>query len=54
MFQIYCYISMPSDVLKSLNMPVNMYWFNFLAVSAIYLLLKVVNYLVLRKKLQIH
>lgn len=53
-FQIYCYISMPSDVLKNLNMPVNMYWFNFLAVSAIYLLLKVVTYLVLRKKLQIH
>ncbi|XP_025421667.1 ATP-binding cassette sub-family G member 4-like [Sipha flava] len=52
--KIYCYNSLPSHILKDLDMSVNKYWFNFLAVSAIYLLLKVVTYLVLKEKLKIH
>ncbi|XP_060876921.1 ATP-binding cassette subfamily G member 4-like [Metopolophium dirhodum] len=52
--KIYCYSSSPSNILKDLDMPVNKYWFNFFAVTAIYLLLKVLTYLVLKKKLEIH
>lgn len=54
MFQIYCYNSSPKNVLKDLDMPVNKYWFNILAVTIIYLLLKVVTYMVLKQKLKIH
>lgn len=53
-FQIYCHSSSPSNILKDLDMPVNKYWFNFFAVTAIYFLLKVFTYLVLKKKLEIH
>ncbi|KAL5234981.1 hypothetical protein ACI65C_002391 [Semiaphis heraclei] len=52
--KIYCYSSSPSNILKDLDMPVNKYWFNFLVVAAIYLLLKVLTYLVLKKKLEVH
>ncbi|XP_026811601.1 ATP-binding cassette sub-family G member 4-like isoform X1 [Rhopalosiphum maidis] len=52
--KIYCYSTSPSNILKDLDMPVNKYWFNFLAVTTIYLLLKVLTYLVLKKKLEIH
>lgn len=52
--KIYCYSTSPSNILKDLDMPVNKYWFNFLVVTTIYLLLKVLTYLVLKKKLEIH
>ncbi|XP_022181268.1 ATP-binding cassette sub-family G member 4-like isoform X2 [Myzus persicae] len=52
--KIYCYNSSPSTILKDLDMPDNKYWFNFLAVTSIYLLLKMLTYLVLKKKLEIH
>lgn len=54
MFQVYCYNTAPLTVLKDLDMPVNKYWFNFLVITTIYLLLKVLTYLVLKKKLYIH
>ncbi|CAH1710924.1 unnamed protein product [Aphis gossypii] len=52
--KIYCYSTSPSNILKDLDMPVNKYWLNFIAVTTIYLLLKVLTYLVLKKKLEIH
>ncbi|XP_015376615.1 PREDICTED: ATP-binding cassette sub-family G member 4-like isoform X2 [Diuraphis noxia] len=52
--KFYCYSSSPSNILKDLDMPVNKYWFNLLVVVTIYLLLKVLTYLVLKKRLEIH
>ncbi|XP_050431659.1 ATP-binding cassette sub-family G member 1-like [Adelges cooleyi] len=49
--KMYCYNTIPSKVLNDLDMPVNIYWYNMAALTTIYLIMKMLVYQVLKKKL---
>ncbi|XP_050541920.1 ATP-binding cassette subfamily G member 4-like [Daktulosphaira vitifoliae] len=52
--EIFCYHTSPKKVLEELDMPINKYWYNLATVTSIYLIIKVLVYQTLKRKLFLH
>ncbi|XP_050541236.1 ATP-binding cassette sub-family G member 4-like isoform X2 [Daktulosphaira vitifoliae] len=48
--EIFCYSKSPSKVLESMDMSVNKYWFNFWVITIMYLFIKILTYLIIKRK----
>ncbi|XP_050432200.1 ATP-binding cassette sub-family G member 4-like [Adelges cooleyi] len=52
--EVHCYSTSPTRVLKEVGMPVDKYWINILVISTIYLVLKLLVYQTVKRKLIVH
>ncbi|XP_050539804.1 ATP-binding cassette subfamily G member 4-like [Daktulosphaira vitifoliae] len=50
----YCYYRSPKELLKDIDMPENNYWSNILFIATLYLIMKILTYVVLKYRIRIN